>query len=99
MWLHIESRELFYSFQSKHCLSYGARERVRHIGRQCLTFKGVTGRRCSQGAVTLGRHRGAVEDKTVTVVLRPLDEYSGFPPSTVSRLTQGEAFQRDSEEG
>lgn len=43
--------------------------------------------------MTLGGHRGAVEDKTVTIALRPLDEYSGFPPSTVSRLTQGEAFQ------
>lgn len=74
MWVYLHLLGRFYSFQGKHGLSYGTRERVRHVvGMQRLTFKGVTARRCSQGAVSLDRHWGAVEDKTVTVVLRLLD--------------------------
>lgn len=55
---------------------------------------------CSEPRQTLGGSGGQDCDP---VVLRPLDKkpggYSGFLPSTVSRPTQGEAFQQDSEEG
>ena len=36
-------------------------------GMQCLKFKGIKGRLSSQGVVSLVRHWGAMEDKTVTV--------------------------------